>query len=51
MELKKNKLNMDCLSLQFSNILCGGFLSAHRDLAAIKSAKELGINLYYNCCY
>ena len=27
----------------------GGFLSAHRDLAAIKSAKKLGINLYYNC--
>jgi hypothetical protein len=27
----------------------GGFLSAHRDIAAIKSAKKLGINLYYNC--
>ena len=27
----------------------GGFLSAHRDLAAIKSAKKTRINLYYNC--
>lgn len=26
----------------------GGFLSAHKDDAAIKSAKKLGINLYYN---
>jgi len=27
----------------------GGFLSPHRDDAAIKSAKKLGIKLYYNC--
>lgn len=27
----------------------GGFLSAHKDDAAIKSAKKIGIKLYYNC--
>ena len=27
----------------------GGFLSAHKDDAAIKSAKQIGVKLYYNC--